>query len=235
MITSAINCRYGSFDAPTRLSQTIDTIQSIRLRLPDAECHVVEVGPQALNDQQRQLIWQQGAVIWDANHIPTVQQIYQIVPDNDMWIKTPCELLALIAFFNAQDFITSQDRIYKISGRYLLSHDFDANRHDFPGQLVFGPKMPPVQYYCAEGSGIMPMMFSYQRSTRLYSFCGSLMMEMIKRYKSMLELVIDMYQRLEFADVEHVMAHFISDLPVIEIEPLGVMGYQAPSGDWISE
>ena len=234
VITSAIRSRFGEFDTEQRMSQTIGTIGSVLEKIPDCRVTVVEVSATALEPPQLFDIKATGADVMELNHHPTLQQIYQICPNDDTWVKTPGELLAMQCYMHTYSGVGSHDRIYKISGRYLLSADFDTQQHHRPGHLVVGEKMNPVQYYDTTGQKF-PLVSPWQYSTRLYSFCGSLWPHMQKLYQDMWDLVMSMYKTMQFTDIEHALYAMSRNLPVHEIKPLGVQGYQAPNGRWMHE
>ena len=76
LVTSAINTKFGVFDTEQRLQQTLDTIDSIKARVPNAYIAIVEMAGVPLQQQQKDIMQEHVDSIIDFSNDPTVQQIY---------------------------------------------------------------------------------------------------------------------------------------------------------------
>ena len=196
---------------------------------------IVEVGPRALEPAQQRKLLEQCFAVLDLTNDSTVHQIHDCGGDQSYgWVKTPGEIYALATFLQSQDFVTPQDRVFKISGRYQLTAGFDLQQHQCPGKLVMAQRTAAVQYIDPQGAK-HPMISQYQYPTRLYSFCGSMIPVMSEIYVRMFNRVIQHYGIMEFVDVEHMMFAECQNLGPVELSCMGVAGHQAPDGEWIWE
>lgn len=233
VVTSAIHTPYSYTTPDHRFQQTLATIASIGQYCPDSRAVVVEVGPNPCTDkQQRQLLDCCFAVL-DLTNDHSVRLFHHCGGDQSYgWVKTPGEIYAMLAVLGNQNFISAQDRVFKISGRYQLTSDFDICQHQHPGKLVLARRKPAVQYIDPQGIK-HPRIAEHQYPTRLYSFCGSMITVMQHRYQTMYDQVISLYGRLQYVDVEHMMFAVCQDLDPVELAQIGVAGQQAPDGEWV--
>ena len=77
LITSAINTKFGVFDAETRLNQTVSTIQSIKQRVPDADLFLLEMSAIALTQDQSNTLEPLVKSIVNFNSDPSVVGLYK--------------------------------------------------------------------------------------------------------------------------------------------------------------
>lgn len=234
VVTSAVKARHNLIPTELRLQQTLDSAVSVKKYCKDAKVLLIEVGPEPLTEsEQEQLIAKFDGMLL-LNHEPLLRKFYEIGSGSDFWVKTPGELYGMCRFLENQNFVSAHDRVFKLSGRYQLTADFDARRHDQPGKLVVLDKKPAVVYINTSGDPV-PQISEYQYNTWLYSFCGSLIDVMAQRYQLMLDKVLERYGRIEFVDAEHMLYAICHDLVPLEISPMGVMGQQAINAEWIIE
>ena len=104
---------------------------------------------------------------------------------------------------------TGAELYFKISGRYFLNDDFNTGQ--WKGQGFFFRKY---------GEGI---------STRLYAFSGDLFATW---KKAMIKSVYHLYKG---KSIEDVLPLYIDGKLITEVKPLGVAGFIAPDGGYISE
>jgi hypothetical protein len=234
VIPSAIHTSYSAFDAATRFQQTLQTVSSIRRRLPLSLIYLIDVGQQDLDPGAIESLMKLRCSVACLAKTSMVQQFYQLSDPKGQWIKTPGELWAMIYFLSHMHQIQSTDRIFKISGRYQLSNEFDRTLHDHAGRLVISRPRPAVIYFDPQGNQHIPPE-KYQYSTRLYSFCGSLMSTMTETFGEMFDRVIKSYGEMKFVDAEHMMYAQCHMLDPIELPWLGVIGQQGPDAIWVTE
>jgi hypothetical protein len=117
-------------------------------------------------------------------------------------------------------------RLFKISGRYRLNENFIADMKDFDGKFVFAPAlnswMSKNQQTKFEVDKVL--------STRLYHMDFNLVETYISRLPNMLN------DCMNFGiDMEHSHYKHLKDLPIYEIDHIGVEGNIAPSGEFVKE
>lgn len=235
MVTSAINTPYSSVSPQQRFQQTLDTIHSIHRHCADCYVIVVEVGPNALDPVQYADLLKVTTAVMSLNDDSNVKLFHHCGGDQSYgWVKTPGELYALMLFLYHETFLTDTDRVFKISGRYQLTSEFDLASHSHHKKLVIARRQPAVRYINPQGQP-HPIISPYQYKTRLYSFCGSLRHFMRDRYQVMYDRVIQHYQKQQFVDVEHIMFQVCHDMCPVELDVIGVGGQQSIDGVWVQE
>jgi len=229
MITSAINSKFGVYQGDARLEQTIATVASVRARIPGAKVFLLEMTGIPLTDHQRDCIT--GAV----DHLldfTTDQNVVGLYHSTDNWdvVKNVTEVMcfgnALKTLSKDPGFVKDYDRIFKMSGRYLLDERFDIdfyNEYKNKHSIVIGPKKSSqFPYHVTE--------IEAQYMSRLWSWPTQLNAEVISFYDHALNY---MYQRLAnngYADIEHCLYKFLDPAKIINKESLGIVGNIAPNG-----
>lgn len=227
VVTSAINSKFGVFKPAERLTQTIDTIRSIRERIPTAKIFIMECCGTPLTDNQRLMLAKSCDVLIDFSTDDDVQAMY----DNDNWdvVKNGTEIMcfgnALEKLKSAGEF-NNVDRIHKMSGRYVLNNMFDAETYEqteVKSKFVIGPKYKsqfPIEVTT------VPL----QYMARLWSWPIGLLDDAIKVYKDSFIFFAERVSQGGYVDIEHVLYKFLPQEKVHEIQNLGVEGCIAPNG-----
>ena len=234
MITSAINSKFGLYAGDTRLQQTLATVESVRLRVPNAKIFLLEMTGVPLTEHQKSSLLAKVDHVIDFTSDPDVVGLYHSTENWDI-VKNVTEVMcfgkALKTLSSDSEVTKDFDRIFKISGRYLLDERFDINFYeDYKTKqcIVIGPKKSsqfPLQVTQVEA----------QYMSRLWSWPGQLTSEVITCYDNALEF---MYQRLAnkgYADIEHCLYKFLDPAKIINKEALGVTGNLAPNGTPIKD
>lgn len=227
VVTSAINSKFGVFSPDERLKQTLDTITSIRAKIPTAKIFIMECCGTPLNDVQRTELAKACNVLIDFSKDPDVQAMY----DNDNWdvVKNGTEIMcfgnALVMLRDAGEF-KDVDRIHKMSGRYILNNMFDAETYEqteVKTKFVIGPKYKsqfPIEVTT------VPL----QYMARLWSWPIELLDDTIKVYNDSFLFFAERVSQGGYIDIEHVLYKFLPQDQVHEIQNLGVEGCIAPNG-----
>ena len=227
IVTSAINSKFGVFSPAERLTQTLDTIKSIRAKIPTAKIFIMECCGTPVNDEQRTALANSCDALLDFSNEPDVQAMY----DNDNWdvVKNGTEIMcfgnALVALKEAGQF-DGVDRINKMSGRYILNDMFDPETYeqtDVKSKFVIGPKYKsqfPIEVTT------VPL----QYMARLWSWPADLLDSAIQVYQDSFLFFAERLSQGGYVDIEHVLYKFLSQAQVHEIENLGVEGCIAPNG-----
>ena len=229
MITSAINSKFGVYPGDVRLEQTLATVASVKDRIPGAKIFLLEMTGVPLTNNQKNAISNAVDHLLD---FTTDQNVTGLYNSTDNWdvVKNVTEVMcfgnALRALHKDANLIGEFDRIFKISGRYLLDERFDLGFYeDYKNKhcIVIGPKKEsqfPYQVTQVEG----------QYMSRLWSWPASLTEEVIGFYDNALTY---MYERLAaggYVDIEHCLYKFLDPAKIINKSPLGITGALAPNG-----
>lgn len=225
VVTSAVNSKFGVYPPEERLEQTINTLQSIKVRIPDAKIIVMECAGTALTEDQSDVLEQNCDLLLDFSQDPDVLAIYQ----SDNWdvVKNSTEIMcfarALRMCQNDGDF-AGLDRIHKMSGRYILNDDFDPGVYDeYADKIVIGPKHQSQFPYQVTG-------IELQYMARLWSWPSSQTELIIQVYNDSLSYIGQRVSQGGYADIEHVLYKFLPHDNIKELSLLGVEGCIAPNG-----
>ena len=210
IITSAIRFKGSSVvDQLIRLQQTIHTIESIRLRVDDADIFLVETGSVSLDESMISMFPKNVEIIKLNNH-PRINEIQQesiIVSDRISpryssadktqeeiknfikigYVKSITEQFAIGVLLNSIDF-SNYDTVFKISGRYFLNDKFNLDSHNTNGISA--------RYLSEKEDSI---------NTSLWSFTGSIYSEIKEQWPELLEKMMSKFNSNENTDIEQCM------------------------------
>lgn len=232
IITSACNVDYGIYSLEQKFHQTCLTIDSIRKYCPDNKIIILEASPISLPNNKRNFLHWAADVYVDMSADEKIQWMHKEL--NTFAIKSPSEVYILGSFLEAQNFIKETDRVFKISGRYILTDKFDLTKHQEKNKYTFKTKEQSVTYYKEGTQEEYPKYTDYQYKTRLYSFCGSLIPYHSNKCLEMFEFFTQIYGKT-FTDLEHAMYKFLDHNLVTEIETIGLAGYMVDREGRIEE
>lgn len=229
IVTSAINSKFGVFDPVKRLTQTVDTIESIRQRVPGAHVILMECCGEPLREDQIEILTSASDLFINYSTDPDVQAMY----DSDNWdvVKNGTEIMCFGRVLNRlrdEKYFETHgiNRIHKMSGRYVLNDFFDLETYkdtQVQEKIVIGKK-----YQSQFPITVTQVPLQYM--ARLWSWPLGLLDEVISVYE---DSFIFFAQRLAaggYVDIEHVLYKFLNPDHVHEIENTGVEGQIAPTG-----
>jgi esterase/lipase superfamily enzyme len=133
------------------------------------------------------------------------------------FIATNPELLAKVK---------SANRIFKLSGRYRVTDQFDIDKFDneeTQDKYVFKRAQP--SWIPTENTGV-----TTQLQTRLWSFTPTLLDDTAVMYKNIIENMVAMVNMGKYIDNEHSMSKFIPKDKLVELDTVGLQGNIAPNG-----
>jgi hypothetical protein len=227
IVTSAINSKFGVFNPEQRLTQTVDTIKSIKSKIPTAKIVIMECCGTPIKPEQAKVLTANCNLFVDYSHDADVQALY----DNDNWdvVKNGTEIMMfsrLLRTAHDTGVFAGVDRIHKMSGRYVLNNMFDPATYDQLGiadKIIIGPKFKsqfPIEVTT------VPL----QYMARLWSWPLARLDEVIKIYEDSFVFFAERLAQGGYVDIEHVLYKFINPANVHEIQNLGVEGCIAPNG-----
>lgn len=230
IVTSAINSKFGVFNPVQRLEQTLDTIKSIKSKIPDAKIIILECCGDPVTSEQEDRLRENCDVYVDFGTDPDVKDMY----DNDNWdvVKNGTEIMVFgraLAILNKENIFAGINRIHKMSGRYVLNDMFDPetyNQSELEDKIIIGPK-------CRSQFPIEVTTVPLQYMARLWSWPTSRIDEVIHVYNDSLMFFAERLAAGGYVDIEHVLAKFLNPEVVHEIQNMGVEGCIAPNGQAI--
>lgn len=225
-ITSAINTKFGIYTADQRLQQTIDTMKSIREKVPTAQIIILESGNRAISAEQFSSLSKYANYIIDFTNEEDVKQIHTTINNHDV-VKNTTEMLCFIKFLKIavdNKLFDGIERIFKMSGRYQLNDNFDINFYNDKSRKIVVKEKLKSQFPLAT------TLIEHQYMTRLWSFDTSMVSDIIDKYTDMLQYSVDRLNNNGYADIEHCLYKFLDSNTVVEVQTIGVSGNIAPNG-----
>jgi hypothetical protein len=235
LITSAVYSNYGIYTPAQRIQQTLDTALSARKYVPDATIILIDNSKvDVQQDESPEFTALLDAVDYyiDNSDDADIQHFHNNVQNYDIG-KNAMECLGM---FKALSFIASNEelmneivtseRIFKLSGRYVLTDAFDINafaNSKTKNKYVFKKAQP--SWIPKEDTGVTTLL-----QTRLYSFTPSLFADTVELFKQIIDNMFATFNQQKYIDVEHSMAKFIPADKLVELEVVGLQGNIAPNG-----
>lgn len=228
VVSSAIHTKHGIYDANERLEQLIKTCESIKQKT-NCDIVVLDGGEKFLStDEQNKLTRHINHFYsyYDSNLVKEMQQIN--VQDV---VKNVLEVFIFGSFFHSEiEKIKNYSRVFKMSGRYNLTDDFDYEFHDKQKNhiVIRGP-------YTSQFTPQMTGGVRLQYMSRLWSFDATLIDYISEVYKHMLKNMIEIINNGGYIDIEHSLFKFLDPKIVVNPKIIGVVGNLAPNGATVTE
>lgn len=218
IISSSINTKYGKYDTGTRFQQTLNTIKSVKDKAPGCKILIFELSIDKLSQEQ---INQLNVDYYIDNlDIPDLVDIYNI--GSEGVVKNISEVYAmnkLLVYMKENDFHNKFTRIFKLSGRYEISNNFNMAVYDDLDECYTFNAVHSHKYY----------------NTRLYSFSTSLLDNYIETFKNVMIDINNMRYNGGYIDIEHSLYKNINPDLCVLLPYVGVTGYQASDAGLINE
>jgi hypothetical protein len=228
VVSSAIHTKHGVYNAEERLDQLIKTCESIRERTT-CDIVVVDGGEKFLSIEEQTKLHPVVSHFYSYYDTPLVKEM-QAIKVQDV-VKNVIEVFMFGSFFHSEiEKIKHYARVFKMSGRYTLTNDFDYNYHiNQRNHIVI--RGPYTSQFTPEMTGGVRL----QYMSRLWSFDAALIDYMSEVYKRMLRNMIDTVNGGGYIDIEHSLFKFLDPKLVINPEKIGVIGNLAPNGATVTE
>lgn len=239
-ITSAVNAKFSVYSPEERLAQTLETIASVRERIPNAVICLTDCGIPGISGDQLDKLTADVDHFLDFSTDPNVNQIYETISpmkfNNGILtqdvVKNLTEMAVVRSFFYYaidEGWFDDCDRIFKVSGRYTLTDSFKIE--DYENDIVGDKYVVSKRMLSQFMHGITGV--DQQHMLRVYSFGGNRMREFILLLEDMIEHMQSTVNAGGYIDIEHLWYKFLPKSDVIEFARTGVKGLVAPNGQFI--
>lgn len=210
LISSAINATRGIYSPQERFQQTLKTVESVKEKVPRS---VVILFDSTLAED----IKIPGLDLTIRLSDPTILDL------NRQQLNSPAEALSLYQTLitmkqhpSLLKILDSTKRLFKISGRYWLSSSFDISFYDNTdlfGKYVFKDKLPTWL------NDDRKILVDHLLITRLWSFCPSLLGELLQTLPQVFETCMK-----HGLDLEHSMYRHMNQKHLYTVPKIGVAG-----------
>ena len=235
LLTSALYTNYGIYDPKERIQQTLETAQSAKKYIPGAVVVLVDNSKvDVLNEDSDEFNELLDTVDYylDNCEDPDIELFHRTCDNYDIG-KNAMEALGMtkalrhmLADEDMQKELKDCHRIFKLSGRYRVTDQFDIEKFDNENtkdKYVFKQSQP--SWINPEDTGVNTLL-----QTRLWSFTPSLLEDTSEMYKNIIETMLKLFNEQKYIDNEHAMSKFIPKDKLVELETVGLEGNIAPNG-----
>ena len=227
ILTSAINSKFGVYKPDQRLQQTIDSINSIKQYVPDAKIAIVEMTGISPTAEQVETLKSHVDYFYDFTTDEAVQDIYNSTDNWDI-VKNTTEVMVfsnVLSDMIEQGIDQQFDRIFKMSGRYILTENFDLSYYDTVADrsVVLQRKSSQFPPQVTDG-----MHFQYM--SRLWSWPAGQTETVLDSYSQGFVAMAERIDQGGYFDIEHMLFKYLPADTVTEIPRVGLRGLLGPNG-----
>jgi hypothetical protein len=240
IITSAIiPFKVGSANTTVeRFEQTLQTISSIREKIPNSSILLVETSQFKLSDEYLDELKSRVNIFIDCYSDSILQSTYSNLEQNPKTIdfgKSLLETRGMILAFEKiikNNLHQKYNRIFKLTGRYYLNSDFEIS--DYCSKCLIGKYVFNVCDFSKDSDDYFHKLMNIngQLTTGLWSFCNSLIVETLNLYYKSFEYIDWILSTNNCLDIERCLYKFIDRSKVINLKTLGVTQIHGPTGKY---
>lgn len=226
-VLSAIGNDYGIFSYKERFQQLLQTIDSIRQYGGNSHICLYDTSHDPIPNTDALIIQQSvDRVTWLHDHPHIIELKKYLSNDTNMtYHKTIGEIVSMMCFLHTDYYFSGFNRIFKISGRYQLTPEFDLSlHHSMSGKIVIKPK---TDWY---GSLV--------HQSRLWSFDAEMLPKIKNMFIQIYNTSVESVNRTGSTPIiEHSIYNEIEKmkLPVHEAPTLGITGYFGQDGAIVTD
>jgi len=227
ILSSAINSKFGKFTPAERLQQTLDSIASVKQRWPSADICVVEMTGVPIPEEQIQIINAQTDYFFDCTREPEVIDIYNSTDNWDI-VKNTTEVMCftnVLTKLLETGAIAEYDRVFKMSGRYLLTENFDPAYYESVTDRIVMLERKHSQFPPEVTGGKQ-----FQYMSRLWSWPADVTEQVVDAYNDGFVAMAERYAEGGYFDIEHMLFAYLPQNLVTEIPRVGLRGLLGPNG-----
>lgn len=230
----------SAFKAEERFQQTLDTIQSIKDKVPDAYILIYEGSETSIKQEYKDKFIEQSDLFLEFGNDPYMKSLYENLhrdPDKFTFVKSmlECRCLELVLNHMMQHNIFNDvTRVFKLSGRYKLNEYFDIN--DYKTRFLMNKYV--MKYYDYEErfediENIYATLYGCKGSivTGLWSFDRFLFNDIFNVLQRSFEYMERAIQLTAGIDIEHSFYHFIDRDKILNVPVLGFDLIKGMNGD----
>ena len=233
----------SAFKAEERFQQTLDTIQSIKDKVPDAYILIYEGSETTIKQEYKDKFIEQSDLFIECGDDSYMKSLYENLhrdPDKFTFVKSMLECRCLqIVLNHMMEHNTFNDatRVFKLSGRYKLNEYFDID--DYKTRFLMNKYV--MKYYdygerFEDIKNIYSLLYGCKGSivTGLWSFDRFLFNDIFNVLNRSFEYMERAIQLTAGIDIEHSFYHFIDRDKILNVPVLGLDLIKGMDGDRFS-
>lgn len=233
----------SAFKSEERFQQTLDTIQSIKDKVPDAYILIYEGSETSIKQEYKDKFIEQSDLFLEFGNDPYMKSLYENLhrdPDKFTFVKSmlECRCLELVLeHMMEHNIFNDVTRVFKLSGRYQLNEYFDIN--DYKTRFLTNKYV--MKYYDYEErfeniENIYSLLYGCKGSivTGLWSFDRFLFNDIFSVLQRSFQYMERAIQMTAGIDIEHSFYHFIDRDKILNVPILGLDLIKGMDGDRFS-
>jgi len=226
--------KFSAYDEEQRFQQTLETIECIRKKVSESYVVLFECSSKPIDEKQKDILKEKADLFLEFCEEPVLKQIYENLekrPELITYGKSLLEtrgLLNTLYVIKKHNLFSDSQRVFKLTGRYLLNDDFDIQ--DYQSKFLENKYiikryeyLPQEDAYLYGAKGMM--------NTGLWSFDRMLFNDAVEALEKAFIYMEKMIQYTSGTDVEHSLYRFISKDNIIAIPNLGLTMVKGMSGE----
>jgi hypothetical protein len=220
IVTSALFTNLGIFNTETRIKQTNRTLRSIQEYAPNSKIIFIEGGEKSDDAYLNEFLKKVKSKVFlfgISNELGTPTNLGPSKSLNDVVLTRN----AIQAVLKSK---IKVDRIFRISGRYQLSPNFDINVYN--DEKIIDKHVLKIK----KESYIPNSQIKYYHESRLWSFPYSKITKTLEYIDLMINDLIYAFKNNEYLDFEHVLYKNIPESEIFELDLIHVFGVVTSNG-----
>jgi len=233
----------SEFTTEERFEQTLDTIKSIKDRVPDAYILIYEGSETPIKEEYKDKFIELSDLFIECGNDPYMKSLYENLhrdPGKFTFVKSMLECRCLQIVLNnmmEHNIFNDATRVFKLSGRYKLNDHFDID--DYKTKFLMNKYV--MKYYDYEErfediENIYATLYGCKGSivTGLWSFDRFLFNDIFNVLQRSFEYMERAIQLTAGIDIEHSFYHFIDRDKILNVPVLGLDLIKGMDGDRFS-
>ena len=237
--------KFSAYDEQQRFEQTLETIECIRKKVPNSYVVLFECSSKSIDEKQKDILKEKTDLFLEFYNEPVIQAIYENLearPELITYGKSLLEtrgLLNTLYVIQKHNIFNDSQRVFKLTGRYLLNDDFDIQ--DYESKFLEGRYVikryeylsQEMENYEKELENVYAHLYGARGMmiTGLWSFDRMLFTDTIEALERAFVYMEKMIQFTAGTDVEHSLYRFINKKNIIDIPNLGLTMVKGMSGE----
>lgn len=224
----------SAYNEDERFEQTLETIESVRSKVPNAYIVLFETSYKEIRKKHRNILEKKVDLFLDFHDDTFLKHIYTILDSNPRSFAFAKSLLETRGMLLALHHITHNKlfadtyRVFKLTGRYKLNDFFEIK--DYENSLLSNHyvgrvfKYPEREKKSFKTQNTYSYVFGCDGSivTGLWSFSSSLIVETIQCLEKCIECIQVYLDYTGGIDIEHSLYRFINKDKLVKVNNLGL-------------
>lgn len=238
--------KFSAYGEQQRFEQTLQTIECVREKVPNSYVVLFECSSKPIDQKQKDILKEKADLFLEFYNEPVIKQIYENLenrPELITYVKSLLEtrgLLNTLYVIKKHNLFSDSQRVFKLTGRYLLNDDFDIK--DYESKFLDGKYIIKRYEYLPQESENynekeLENVYAYlygakgMMITGLWSFDRILFNDAVEALEKAFTYMEKMIQYTAGTDVEHSLYRFINKKDIVSVSNLGLTMVKGMSGE----